>query len=175
MSDNERTNDSLRMLQALPLNLKVPMTQARIRAWYQNFDGKVYCSFSGGKDSTVQLDIVRSMYPEVKAVFSNTGLEYPEIQHFAKSFDNVDVVTPKLRFNEVVSTYGYPLISKEVAQAIYYARRIVKSDRPEKERARSIQQLLGVYPGSGDSSCWESEVNPERKPSTISKKNCIPQ
>ena len=47
-------------------------------------DGQVYISFSGGKDSTVLLHIARQIYPEIEAVFVNTGLEYPEIQKFVK-------------------------------------------------------------------------------------------
>ena len=62
----------------------------------------VYVSFSGGKDSTVLLHIVREMYPEVEAVFVNTGLEYPEIQQFVKTFDNVTILRPKMRFDEVI-------------------------------------------------------------------------
>ena len=104
--------------------------------WYQHYDGNVCVSFSGGKDSTVLLHIARQMYPDIPAVFSNTGLEYPEIQRFVKSFDNVDIVTPSMNFGEVISTYGYPLIGKEVAEAIYYARRIRPSER-ERERERS--------------------------------------
>ena len=94
----------------------------------------VCVSFSGGKDSTVLLDIVRKIYPDVPAVFSNTGLEYPEIQKFVKSYGNVDIVTPDMRFDEVIKTYGYPLIGKEVAEAIHYARRI---RGPERERERT--------------------------------------
>jgi hypothetical protein len=42
-----------------------------------------------------------------------------------------------MRFDEVISTYGYPLISKEVAEAIYYARRIRSQDvNVERERER---------------------------------------
>lgn len=94
-------------------------------------------SFSGGKDSTVLLHIARQLYPNIPAVFSNTGLEYPEIQRFVKSFDLVDTVTPKMRFDQVISTYGYPLISKEVAEAIYYARRIrSQTGHVERERER---------------------------------------
>lgn len=79
-------------------------------------------SFSGGKDSTVLLHIARQLYPDIPAVFSNTGLEYPEIQRFVKTLDNVEIVVPKMRFDEVISTYGYPLISKEVSQRIFEAR-----------------------------------------------------
>ena len=43
--------------------------------------GAVFVSFSGGKDSTVLLKLVRELYPDVKAVFCDTGLEYPEVMN----------------------------------------------------------------------------------------------
>lgn len=118
------TNDELRILQAYPLEMKIKKTQLRIREWvnYYGVDG-VYVSFSGGKDSTVLLHIVREMYPDIEAVFVNTGLEYPEIQKFVKTFDNVTVLTPKMNFREVITKYGYPFISKEVAERVHNARR----------------------------------------------------
>lgn len=139
-------------LQALPLSRKIQITQTRIIEWYQHYNGKVVVSFSGGKDSTVLLHLVRQLYPDVPAVFSNTGLEYPEITRFAHSFDNVTAITPKMRFTEVISTYGYPLISKEVAEAIYYARRIrSQSVQVERERTASRKQgeLLGKRTTNG--------------------------
>lgn len=113
----------LKQMQALPLSIKLRMTQQRIRDWVNEFgtDG-VYVSFSGGKDSTVLLHIVRDMYPDVEAVFVNTGLEYPEIQKFVKTFDNVTILRPKMRFDEVIKKYGYPIISKAVSSKIYAAR-----------------------------------------------------
>ena len=89
----------------------------------QPFNGDVYVSFSGGKDSTVLAHLVHDLYPEVPLVFSNTGLEYPEIQAFAKKM-GAEFIRPKMQFSEVISKYGYPIISKEVSEAIYYARRI---------------------------------------------------
>ena len=123
--DSER----LKELQALPLERKIAITQARIIQWFNFWEGNVYVSFSGGKDSTVLLDLVvksiKAIDPtfEVPVVFSNTGLEYPEIQRFARD-KGATFVTPKMNFVEVIKTYGYPLISKEVSSAIYYARRI---------------------------------------------------
>ena len=121
--------ERLKELQSLPLNRKIQITQTRIIEWYQHYQGNVCISFSGGKDSTVLLHIARQIYPDIKAVFSNTGLEYPEIKEFVNGFDNVDIVTPSMNFGQVISEYGYPLIGKEVAEAIYYARRIHSKGR----------------------------------------------
>ena len=125
----------LEELRALPLERKIQISQTRIIEWYKHYNGNVVVSFSGGKDSTVLLHLVRSIFPDVKAVFSNTGLEYPEIQKHVMSIGNVDIVRPTMRFDEVISTYGYPLIGKEVAEAIFYARRIrSQSGNVERER-----------------------------------------
>lgn len=138
----------LEELMALPLERKIQISQTRIIEWYNHYHGNVVVSFSGGKDSTVLLHLVRSIFPDVKAVFSNTGLEYPEIQKHVMSIDNVDIVRPTMRFDEVISTYGYPLIGKEVAEAIYYARRI-RSQSGNVEREREQVQQDG-RPGQAD-------------------------
>jgi len=142
-----RDAKELAILQSYPLWLKVKMSQERIRDWVYHYgENGVVVSFSGGKDSTALLHLVRQEFPDIKAVFSNTGLEFPEIQRFVKSFDNVDIVTPKMRFDEVISTYGYPLISKEVAEAIYYARRIRSQDvNVERERERESRTSIEQY------------------------------
>lgn len=108
----------LKQRQNLPLNLKIELTKRRIKDFYEHFDGNVYVSFSGGKDSTVLLHIVRSMYPEVPAVFIDTGLEYPEVKQFVKETKNTITIRPKITFKQVLEQYGYPVISKEVAKAI---------------------------------------------------------
>lgn len=128
----------LKELQALPLERKIMITQARIIEWYNYFNGNVYVSFSGGKDSTVLLTIARKIFPDIPAVFSNTGLEYPEIQSFAKSFDNVTVMRPTMSFIDIVTKYGYPLFSKNAANVIYEARK-------SKTSIVRRKQLLGIY------------------------------
>lgn len=117
-----RTIDDLRQMQSLPLDVKIKMTKRRIRDWYEYWDGQVYISFSGGKDSTVLLHLARQVYSDIEAVFVNTGLEYPEIQKFVKTFDNVTILRPKMRFDEVIKKYGYPVISKDIAMTIHYAK-----------------------------------------------------
>lgn len=110
----------LQSMQAAPLSVKISLTKDRIREWVNQYgeDG-VYVSFSGGKDSTVLLTIAREMYPDIKAVFVDTGLEYPEIRDFVRTWDNVEWLKPKLTFKQVIEKYGYPFIGKEAAQIIY--------------------------------------------------------
>ena len=126
----KHTKADLTQMQSLPLEAKIVMTQRRIREWYEYWGGQVYVSFSGGKDSTVLLHLVREMYSDVEAVYVDTGLEYPEIRHFVKTFDNVTILHPKMRFDEVIKRYGYPVASKEQAAFIHE----YKSTNSEKLR-----------------------------------------
>ena len=113
-----RTHEDLKRLQALPLVQKIELTKRRIHQWYTSFNSKVYIAFSGGKDSTVLLDIARQVFNDIPAVFSNTGLEYPEIVKFAKSFENVVEVKPKMSFKQVIDNYGWAVVSKVQSMAI---------------------------------------------------------
>lgn len=126
---------SLKMRQGMLLEDKIRFTQRRIEEWvdYFGIDG-VYVSFSGGKDSTVLLHIIRQMYPSIEAVFVDTGLEYPEIRKFVKTFDNVTILRPDMRFDKVIETYGFPVISKEVSECIYQARLYLQDGTKYKYR-----------------------------------------
>lgn len=108
--------------QGLPLSVKIEMTWRRIRAWYEMHEGRVRVNFSGGADSTVLLWLARTIYPEIPAVFVDTGLEYPEIREFVRSVPNVTWLKPKMTFKQICQEHGYPVVSKETAQKIYEAR-----------------------------------------------------
>lgn len=125
----KHTIGDLYQMQSLSLKHKITMTQARIRGWYDHFDGQVYVSFSGGKDSTVLVDIVTKMgYTDIPLVFVDTGLEYPEIREFVKSYgDRVTWLKPKMNFKQVIEKYGYPFVSKEIAQTMHEAQRKYRS------------------------------------------------
>lgn len=113
---NKHSAHDLAQMQSLPLGAKIRMTEVRIQQWYEAFDGNVYVSFSGGKDSVVLLHIVRSLYPDVPAVYVDTGLEYPEIKEFVKTFENITIVKPEKSFRQVVLEHGYPVATKEIAK-----------------------------------------------------------
>lgn len=110
------TRQDLSIMQAWPLERKIRVTQAKILEWYHHYGGKIAVSFSGGKDSTVLLDLVRRAFPDVPAVFVDTGLEYPEIREFVKTVPNVTWLRPEIPFSKVLTTYGYlhiPYTTKE--------------------------------------------------------------
>jgi len=112
---------------------KIKQAQDAISCFYEAWDGAVYISFSGGKDSTVLLHIARTMYPNIKAVFVNTGLEYPEIVLFVKTFDNVDIIRPKKNFKWVIENVGYPVISKKQAMFIGYLQNPTDKNKNMRE------------------------------------------
>lgn len=148
---NRHSSFDLKQMQSVPLEGKIIMTQERIRQWYDHWDGNVYVSFSGGKDSTVLKHIVDGMYDDVPAVFVNTGLEYPEIQQFVREIkagkydcfnSDVEIIRPEMRFDEVIKTYGYPVISKEVSKKIYEGRRATANGNPNNY---AVRQFEGRY------------------------------
>lgn len=142
---SERTKQDLVQFQAMPLDLKIQMTYNRIREWYQYWGGKVYVAFSGGKDSTALLHLVRNLYPEVPGVFVNTNLEFPETRDFIKTYNNIITIDPEMTFINVIREYGYPLFSKEVSENIELARRIVSPDDKKYPTVRRLN-LMGLMP-----------------------------
>lgn len=97
------TREDLKRLQAMSLDDKIEHSISMIEIFYMRERGGCYYSFSGGKDSTVlksimEIDYNGSLVKDVPLVFSDTGLEYPEIRKFAMSQENVTVIRPKLNF-----------------------------------------------------------------------------
>lgn len=137
-----QTIDELTRLQALPLEQKVVMTQQRIMQWVARYGEEgVYISFSGGKDSTVLLDIVRNVcgYKKIPAVFVNVPTQYPELKTFAETFENVEIIAPRISFVQVCEQYGFPLISKEVSECVSGARKYLTSILIERNAATDRQ------------------------------------
>lgn len=158
---NKQTKEDLKIMQSWPLERKIRVTQTRIIEWYLRWQGMVYVSFSGGKDSTVLLDLARRAYPDIEAVFVDTGLEYPEIRQFVETKENVTWLHPikydrkqrkyvRTNFREVIKKYGYPVISKEVSRRVYdvkkngtksYAYKMFEGKYLDKNGEKSVYNI----------------------------------
>ena len=114
----------LRRLQKMPYEWKVSHALDVIREFVEHEgENGVYVSFSGGKDSLVLLHLVRSIYPNVPAVFANTGIEFPEQVKFVRSFPNVTEVYPNKHFPKIIKEDGIVYPSKEVAMYVRDAKK----------------------------------------------------
>lgn len=119
----KHTRQDLKIMQGWSLEEKIKVSQMKILEWYRAYSGQVFTSFSGGKDSTVLLDLARQVCPDIPAVYVDTGLEYPELRDFVKTKDNVIWLRPRYPFTQIIEKYGYPVISKEVSDAVSGARK----------------------------------------------------
>lgn len=143
-------SNSLSQRQSLPLNSKIATSKRLIREFHNKMNGKTYVAYSGGKDSTVLLHLVRSLYPKTPAVFIDTGLEYPELKEFVKETENVTTVRPSMNFRQVIKKYGYPIISKATARKIRELQNPHKGNRlsrhlyatGEKQEGRTGEKAL---------------------------------
>lgn len=148
-----------KQLLALDLEDKEILTYEKLDQWYTAWDGKCYVSFSGGKDSTVLAYLVarylssfRAPPWELNLVFVNTGLEYPEIQKFVNEYAdwlrekfprvtiNLHRLRPKMNIRQVVTKYGYSIVSKEVANCIWLARKSGNGTRMARLRGELLDR-----------------------------------
>lgn len=110
------------------LDIKIANAMHRIEDLYFQTEGKCYVSFSGGKDSTVILAIVKmceeiyTIPPNaIPAVFSDTGIELGATKDFVKWvkenwYENVEIIKPEKTFSWVINNKGKPIKSKIKSQ-----------------------------------------------------------
>ncbi len=160
---NKHTIGDLYQMQSLPLSAKIRMAEYRIREWVDCYgeDG-AYVAFSGGKDSSVLLDMVRKRYPRMAAVYVDTGLEYPEVREFVKQHESVEILRPKRNFRSVIERYGYPFISKEVAGCVYGARRYMEK-LLDREGTKDTEGMVPNHTYMADLMGIDRRENPENE------------
>lgn len=131
----------LRERQSWPLDKKIDHALLVIDTFLSRTNCNAFVSFSGGKDSTVLLDLVRRFtqmaYGDpnlIPAVFVNTGNEYPDIVYFVRHLQqdrgyNIETLHPAKTPRQVWEEKGFPLIGKEQAEYIYRCRKNPNSIR----------------------------------------------
>jgi len=161
---------TLRIRQSLSLEDKINLTKLKIKTFYRYNKGAVYVSFSGGLDSTVLLNLVREVYPDILGVFINTGLEHVDNVEFIQEQKNIKIIQPKKSYKEIIEKHGYPVVSKMVSMAISRYR---NTKDPIQKRLRLYGglnpntnkfQKMGVIPKK-----WRYLIN---APFKISEKCC---
>ena len=137
---------TLKARQDLPLNKKIEISLDRIRKfiiWCREWNINPYVAFSGGKDSRVLAHLVRLIDPNIPLVFSDTGLEFPEIREFVNTFNNVTIIKPAKSFYKVIKQYGYPVFSKKTSMGLDRYR------NTKSEVQRQLRLHGGICPSSG--------------------------
>lgn len=151
------TKEAAKSLLALDLEDKAITSYEKLDEWYIAWGGQCYVSFSGGKDSTVlaylaarYLSSFRTPPWPLNLVFVNTGLEYPEIQRFVNEYAdwlrrkfsritvNLHRLRPKMNIRQVVEKYGYSIVSKEVANCVWLARKSGNGTRMARLRGELL-------------------------------------
>lgn len=92
----------------------------KIRQIAEEYDleHKGYIAFSGGKDSTVLSFLVDLALPgnKIPRVYSNTGIDYLEIQRFVRQLATEDerimFLQPRQNIKQMLNEVGYPFKSK---------------------------------------------------------------
>lgn len=106
---------------------------------------KAYVSRSGGKDSDVLGHIVKEMGLDIPHIFINTGLEDRSVrEHGSEVSDRT--LRPDMTHIKVIQKYGYPIISKEVAQCIYDLQ-VARDNGNKCEKRYGMKKLNGTLRG----------------------------
>jgi hypothetical protein len=156
--------EELKYRQGWTLEQKIDHAVGVVSSFSARMDGKLFASYSGGKDSGVMLDIIRRFVDKnIQAVFCNTGNEYPEVVKFVRQTDNVTVIRPEIHVKQIIDKYGFPLISKEQSQYIRQAK------HTGSEKLRNIR-LHGSINGIGKiAERWKYLID---APFDVSEKCC---
>ena len=135
----------------LELELCVEDALFRIRRDYERSGGKIYLSFSGGKDSTVlaHLIMMANLPTHIPFVFANTGIELDAIIKFVDEFpyDNIIKVKPRKPFAKILKDYGKPCISKLKSEGLSTYQKHI--DDP-LSTARTRQLITGIRERKGE-------------------------
>lgn len=146
--ENAFTAEELKVMQERTPERKVMVTQTKILELCLRVSWKIAVSFSGGKDSTVLLDIVAGVWAASKdyhsnsplvVLFANTSNEFVGMERFVKQYCeyikfkyNIDVdlrvVRGKQTFYDVIKENGYPVVSKKVARQVREIREWVRKN-----------------------------------------------
>lgn len=123
---------------------------------------KAICSYSGGSDSDILIDVIektRGLFdlPPIKYVFFNTGLEMKATKDHVKATSEkygveIETVRPKISIVEAARKYGIPFVSKIMSYGLEEWQKkgvplsIADEYAAAEDKAAKRQELRERYP-----------------------------
>ena len=120
------------------------------------------CSYSGGADSDIMIDLIETTrkifkLPEIRYVFFNTGLEMQATKDHVKATSEkygvqIDTIRPKTGIVQATCKYGQPFVSKIMSQGLceWQKKQVPLSIADEyaeaTDKAAKRQELRERYP-----------------------------
>ncbi len=126
------------LVKDMPYREKVNWAKTRIKEFFVECENRkldeVTISFSGGKDSTVLLDLVNQVHTKMKSnikitLIYATEITFPSTLKFIKEtnkryqklnpyINDVQIAYPKKSWVEILSQDGYPIYSKQISMML---------------------------------------------------------
>ena len=111
------------------LSRKIEYSHSLLRSIFENHQQPVVC-WSGGKDSTVVLHLVRQHRSDIPVIYVDSGVEFPETIQFVDllvDLWNLNSIIIKPRegegFWDIGPKYGWPIFGKNIASNVERAVR----------------------------------------------------
>ena len=123
------------MPDSIELSIHIKMAKTRICSLYSDTAGACYLGFSGGKDSTILLALIKELQEEgrirenaIPAVYADTGIELQATKDFVEwvkenYYSNVVILKPEKTFSQIIKEYGKPFRSKIKAHLLHLRKR----------------------------------------------------
>ena len=106
-----------RELQEIPYRLKIQYAIGKAQEFFEELDGKVFCSVGGLDSITLLLFLRKHVDPNIPGVTISV-LEDKTVRAVHKQLDNMIYLKPYKSKVQVIREHGYPVISKEKAGKI---------------------------------------------------------
>lgn len=133
-----------RELQQIPYHIKIQYALGKAKEFFEELDGKVFCSVGGLDSITLLLFLRKHIDPDIKGV-TISSLEDKTIQKVHKQLGNMMFLKPLKSKVQVIREHGYPVISKEKAGKIQMLQN--PSEKNATVRHAIITGETGAYGG----------------------------
>lgn len=118
--------EALNSLRKIELSDKVKYSEKLIASALSQYSSPVVC-WSGGKDSTVVLDLVRKHWRDIPVIFIKSGIEFNETYDYIDKYSrdnnlNLHISESNYNFWDIGEQHGWPIFGKSISSNVQRAR-----------------------------------------------------